>query len=267
MKSCLYRARVRHRRFTPKSHEFEVGTWFLYLDLAELDRVFAGRWLWSVERFNIVSFRRADYLGPRDQPLDEAVRLAVEGELGFRPEGPVRLLTTPRVLGVGFNPVSFYYCFEADGETLAAVVSEITNTPWKERRAYVHDARAAGGRGGPFEFEKDFHVSPFIDMDVDYRWVFRNPGPRLSVHMDDLQRGALKPGVAPGDRIFDATLSAERRELTGWTLAWVLVRYPWLPVKVLLVIYLQALLLFFKRVPFFTHPTKRASVGPGGPLS
>ena len=267
MNSCLYRARVRHRRFLPKSHEFEVGTWFLYLDFTEVDAVFSGRWLWSVERFNVVSFRRTDYLEPFELSLDEAVRQRVEGQLGFRPQGPVRLLTMPRVLGVCFNPVSFYYCFEPDGETLAALVSEITNTPWNERRAYVHNARAEDGRGGPFEFKKDFHVSPFVDMDIDYRWIFGIPGSRLSVHMADLQRGAHKPGIAPGDRIFDATMTAERRELTGGALAWVLMRYPWSPVKVLAAIYLQALILFLKRVPFLSHPTKRPAMKSGPPLS
>ena len=47
-----------------------------------------------------------------------------------------------------------------------------------------------------FRFAKDFHVSPFMGMDVDYDWRFRDPGETLNVHMIILEAGT---------RIFDAT--------------------------------------------------------------
>ena len=53
------------------------------------------------------------------------------------PPGPLRLLTMPRIAGLVFNPVSFYYAFEPDGETLAGVLAEVTNTPWGERHTYL----------------------------------------------------------------------------------------------------------------------------------
>ena len=81
-------------------------------------------------------------------------RALVAERSGRAPEGPIRVLTHLRTLGHCFNPVSFYYCFAADGETLEAVVAEVTNTPWGERHAYV-----VGG-----ELEKELHVSPFMPM-------------------------------------------------------------------------------------------------------
>ena len=89
----------------------------LYLDLDEVDRIFAGRWLWSNGRGNIAQFRRSDYLGPAELTLAEAVRQRVEHATGHRPSGPIRLLTHLRYFGYVFNPVSFYYCFAADGVT------------------------------------------------------------------------------------------------------------------------------------------------------
>lgn len=127
--SAVYEGVVRHRRGTPRPHAFSYRMAQLYLDLDEVDAVFRGRWLWSVGRRNLAEFRRADFLGPAEQPLKEAVKDRVEAAIGERPAGPVRLLTHLRYAGVVFNPVSFYYCFDADGETLHSIVAEITNTP------------------------------------------------------------------------------------------------------------------------------------------
>ena len=134
--SAIYEGRVRHRRHAPRAHAFEYRMAQLYLDLDEVDAVFRERWLWSVERPNLASFRRRDFLGDPAQPLAEAVRDRVERASGERPGGPVRLLTHLRYAGYSFNPVSFYYCHAADG-ALHSIVAEITNTPWKERHAYV----------------------------------------------------------------------------------------------------------------------------------
>ena len=109
--------------------------------------VFEGRWLWSAGRRNVAEFRRSDYLGPRHRPLIEAVRDCAEQASGRRPRA-VRLLTHLRYAGYVFNPVSFYYCFGADGTRLECIVAEITNTPWGERHAYVLPVRQAERQAG-----------------------------------------------------------------------------------------------------------------------
>lgn len=246
--SAVYRGRVRHRRFGERPHAFSYDLSMLYLDLDELPRLFRGRWLWSLERFNWRSFRRRDYLGPADVPLRQAVLDRVEERLGHRPGGAVRLLTHLATAGLCFNPVSFYYVFEADG-ALAAVVAEITNTPWGERHAYVLPTREAQGDGRrhAWTFAKAFHVSPFLPMDLDYVWHLDDPGERLTVHMEDRRGDEL---------VFDATLTLERRPWTARSLAACLVRQPVTPLKVLGAIYWQALRLWLQRAPFHVHPRK-----------
>jgi DUF1365 family protein len=247
MHSAVYTGRLRHRRVEPVPHAFSYGTTMLWLDLAELDDVFRGRWLWSVRRPAPARFRRSDYLGVEDRPLDVAVRERVAAETGCRPKGPIRLLTQLRMLGFSFNPVSFYYCYDAQDAHVEAIVAEITNTPWNERHAYV--LRAAPRKPMHFGLSKAFHVSPFMPMDMTYDWRFSAPGDRLAVHMANLRGGRL---------IFDATLVLRRREISGPRLAATLLRQPAAPLAVVGRIYWQALRLWAKRIPFHVHPAKRA---------
>ncbi len=244
---AVYEGVVRHRRSVPHPHAFEYRIAQLYLDLDEIDRAFARRWLWSAGRRNVAQFRRSDYLGPADLPLAEAVRRVVQQATGHRPRGPVRLLTHLRYFGYVFNPVSFYYCFDRDGVTLVAIVAEITNTPWNERHAYVLPIETAQvqGRALQWNFQKAFHVSPFMPMAREYAWRFTTPGDELLVQMDVLHEGR---------REFDATLALKRRPLNGASLARVLWRYPLMTAQVFGGIHWQALRLWVKRNPIHEHP-------------
>ncbi len=239
----------------PRPRTFAYALHLVYLDLDELERVFAGRWLWSVERPNVVSFQRADYLGPQALPLDRAVRERASAGVGRPLTGPVRMLTHLRTLGHAFNPVTFYYCFDsADPERLEAVVAEITNTPWGERHAYVVDARGPGPAAVSAEgevcavFAKAFHVSPFLSLDHEYRWSLTVPGPELCVRMENHEAGRL---------VFEAELALRREPLDAGALRRALVRCPLGTWKVHAAIYWQALQLWLARTPFFPHPAKR----------
>ena len=257
--SALYTGRVRHRRYAPHAHAFEYKLFLMYLDLSELDRVFAGRWLWSAGRRNVAEFRRSDYLGDPAVPLDQAVRDCVQQRTGQRPSGPIRLLTHLRYFGQCFNPVSFYYCYAADGHTLETVVAEITNTPWKQRHSYVLPIAEATTRGGihAWHFDKRFHVSPFMAMEHAYAWRLGIPGQALRVHME-----VLPPHATPGpsqQREFDATLVLERKPIDGRHLAGVLLRFPLMTLRVLAAIHWQALRLWLRGNPVHDHPDTRST--------
>lgn len=253
MESGLYTGWVRHRRFGPAENAFRYRLWMAYVDLRELPTLFDRYWLWSARRPAIAWFRRADYLGPPDVPLDDAVRDLVEARTGRRPVGPVRMLTHLRYFGWCSNPVSFYYCFDSAGSEIETIVAEITNTPWNERHAYVLQASTAEREGAKvlrFRFEKAFHVSPFMPMDMRYDWRFTAPSEGLDVHMDNLRNDG---------REFDATLHLRREPITSFTLARALVRFPLMTAKVSLAIYWQALRLLLKGARFHAHPAAVAS--------
>lgn len=249
VRSCVYTGWVRHRRFEPVQHAFRYRIAQPMLDLDELDKIFQRRWFWSVDRPNWASFHRRDHLGDPVAPLADSVRNLVESEIGRRPSGRIRLLTHPRYFGYVMNPVSFFYCHDADGE-LDAIVSEIHNTPWKERHCYVHDAAEARVRcirgAMRFDFDKVFHVSPFHPMDHRYVWRFSQPGPRLLVHMENVDRRG---------RPFDATLVMRRRPMTGGSLARLLAGHPFQTGSVVARIYWQALRLRLKGAVFHPHPS------------
>ncbi len=243
--SALYEGWVHHRRFADVDHEFRYRVAMAYLDLGELPGALDHRPLASARGPALARFRRADHLGDPDVPLDVAVRDHVQAEGGARPLGPIRVLTTLRSFGVGFNPVRFYYCFTPAEDGLEAVVAEVTNTPWGESHAYV--LRAGGNGSGALrgEMPKRMHVSPFLGMDHTYAWRLTEPGRELVVHLENRE---------DGQRAFDATLRMHCRPLNRRTLSETLLRHPPQTLRVLAGIYGQAARLKLKGAPYHPHP-------------
>lgn len=249
MNSALYRGWISHRRFAPRRHAFRYRIGLLYLDLDEQEAVLGLSPLSGHSRLAPFSFRESDYLTTftrQGMRLSDAVREQVRQAIGQAPQGSICLLTQPRSWGLSFNPVSFFYCYEADGQ-LAAILAEVTNTPWGERFHYVLPAQAPQDS---FDFHqhfavaKAFHVSPFLPRDLEHRMSFSPAAKRLGVHMADWQ-GELK--------LFDATLNLKREALNRSSLHGYLRRFPWMTAKTCLAIYWQALRLLLKRVPIFAH--------------
>jgi DUF1365 family protein len=219
----------------------------VYLDLDEIDQLFKESWLWSVRRSALVAFRRSDYHGNPSEPLTDSVRMTVETATGRKPQGPIRMLTHLRYAGYCFNPVTFYYCFNTDGETLQTIMAEITNTPWGERFTYVLplDQAEKTGDWNIWRLKKSFHVSPFMPMSHSYEWKFTEPSDRLSVYMANFEAGELQ---------FHAALALYRRELTGSNLANELMMIPFMTLKVTTAIYWEAFRIWLKRIPYIPHP-------------
>jgi uncharacterized protein len=254
--SCLYEGFVRHRRATPRD-ELRFPLFMAYLDLDELPQLFDGSLLWSARRPAPAWFRRADHLGDPRTPLREAVRALVAECAGVALDGPVRLLTHLRYLGHCFNPVSFYYCFDASGQRVRALVAHVTNTPWGESHSYVLDARERSHHGSATvlsgRFAKRLHVSPLMGMEHSYEWRASEPGARLSVHISSAHE---REG-----HVFDATLSLRRREIDARELRRALIRHPALTLRLTARIYAHALGLRLRGAPYHPHP--RASAGGG----
>ena len=244
--SAIYVGRLGHSRLGPRPHAFSYPLYMLYLDLDELDAA-PSTFVFGIEAARPLSFRRRDYLGSGS--LKQAVADEVERATGVRPRGPIRLLTHVRAFGYVFNPVSFYYCFKEDGQSLAAVVAEITNTPWGERHCYVLPACEGGAQRS---FPKAFHVSPFFGMAQVYDWDFTSPGKTLAVSMTNHEAG--RP-------VFHADLTLSRRPFKVLGLLSLAVRWPAMSLLLHAAIYYQALRLWLKGIPFLNHPATRPGRG------
>lgn len=242
MNSSLYHGQVRHTRYKPRRHAFRYRLFQFYLDLDELPEVLDRIWFCSSRRAAPVRFRRSDHLGPRELPLKAAVKQKIRELGGPEVDGRVCLLTNLRHFGYGFNPVSFYFCFDRD-ERPRAVLAEVNNTPWGEQHCYLvpHSAEQPDLR--PLQ-KKEFHVSPFMDLDMHYRWAISDPRDRLTIHIENLR---------DGERLFDAALALRREPLTAKNLARMMVSFPFMTLKVIGAIYLEALRLWLKKVPFHPH--------------
>ncbi|MGZ4228654.1 MAG: DUF1365 domain-containing protein [Solirubrobacteraceae bacterium] len=243
--SCIYEGTIRHRRLQPL-HEFRHRLALWYVDLDELPELLGGRLLESSP--GPLRFRRPDYHGDPQMPLTEAVRNTVAERTGSRPLGPIRLLTQLRSFGHCFNPVSFYYCLSAGANRVQAILAEVTNTPWGERHAYVLAGSREGSALMVSSVDKAMHVSPFMAMDLSYTARATAPGQTLSVHMESSRAGT---------RVFDATLSLSRRELTPDSARRLTARYPAATVRVLALIYAQALRLKLAGAGVHPHPGER----------
>jgi DUF1365 family protein len=247
VRTCLYQGRVRHRRESPAVHDFSYSVYMACLDLDELPQALRGRWLWSAERLAPLRFRRSDHFGDPGEPLAESVRRLVGERTGRRPQGGVLLLTNLRHFGHVFNPLSLFYCLDPTGESIEAVVAEVSNTPWHERHLYVLDAIGRAPENGWYVFDqaKEFYVSPFMAMDAMYRFRLTLPGETLGVQIDS---------AGADGRFFTASMGLRRRPASGAGLVRVLARFPLMTLKVVGAIHFEALRLWIKRVPVFPHP-------------
>lgn len=248
--SALYTGMVRHRRFSPKQHAFQYKVMMVYLDTREIDELFSLSPLWSTKRWAPVCFKREDFHISDDTvsgqlpSVDNAVRATVYARTGITLKGPIRMLVNLRYWGVNMNPLSTYYCFDETGTELVAILAEVHNTPWNERHSYVL-AGESRKQKQEYQFDKAFHVSPFNPMNMQYRWFSTNPTETLLIHLENWQ---------DDKKIMDATLTLEKEPFSVRSMNNILIRFPWMTVKVIAAIYWQALLLWSKGVSIFNHP-------------
>ncbi|MBF9035846.1 DUF1365 family protein [Rhodobacterales bacterium HKCCE2091] len=230
-----------HARRGSVSNAFRYGVDYLLID-PDSDR---GPWFFSRNRFNLFAIHDRDHGGPRGDGRGASWAREVFVARGIAPEASDRvlLLTQPRFLGIGFNPVSFWLLLR--GDDLLAAIAEVNNT-FGDRHSYLcaRDDFEPIGPGDRVSAAKVFHVSPFQDIAGRYRFAFRVNDDRIAIAI----------GLRDGDGGLHATLTGPRRRLTSGAILWSAIRRPFGAARVVALIYWQALRLKLKRVPYRSRP-------------
>ena len=253
--SAIYRGFVRHRRFTPKQHEFDYPLFMMLMKADEIPQLLEKFWQLGSKALSWARFKRSDYLDNANQTLSESVReklAALTGKPRSQLDGDVFILCHLRYLGLYFSPLNLYFLRQGDGYRY--MLAEVSNTPWNERHYYCIDL------DDPKPHAKAFHVSPFNPLQQQYRWRITPPDARelqCLVHIESWQDLETDSGETAETKIFDATLSLQRVPLNQSELTRVLIRTPVQTASIVAGIYWQALKLYCKGVPFHSHPGRR----------
>jgi DUF1365 family protein len=247
MEPAVYTGTLRHRRFEPKRHQFSYRLFMVLLDIDRIPEAMRVSPFTSYHRFNLSSFYPSDHFG--DPALSLRVRLEADAATNglVLPEGPVLLLTHPRYLGYVFNPISVYYCFDRTGE-LKTIAAEVRSTFGETHVYWLSDGnRESGSRSHIHRCAKKMHVSPFMPMDLEYRFALTAPEGRLVAHIAAVD--------SSGRSSFDATLTLQREPWDSRSIHKALLVHPWMTAKVIGSIHWEALRLWIKGVPLFPHPS------------
>ena len=262
MHSCIYEGHVAHQRRQPVDHKFRYGLNMVYVDLDELPQLIRDG-IVSDRKLSLAALLPEDHLAlSADEDgitnkhctsLRYRIWNVVQRETGESVRGPVRLLTQLRYFGYYFSPLNLYYCFDEADDRLQAIVAEVSNTPWREQHLYVLHAGNRAKNVNAFTHAKTFHVSPFMDIGLHYRWGISTPGQQLQVSLSNCSEGAKTS-------FLDAELRLARRPLSRASMTRMLVRYPFMTAQILGAIYFQAFRLWWKACPYYPHPKTRSTL-------
>ena len=188
LNSCIYVGEVRHKRLSPREHSFFYKIFFLAIDLDEVQKLSTFGWWFKCDKFAPLNFRSADYLQQKESVTKQLVWHKVQQLGGKNLAGRVMFIGQMRCFGLYFSPINLYYCYNHNNQ-LAYLLAEVSNTPWRERHYYLIDIKEN------LVCDKDFHVSPFMDLNMRYHWRIKAPDENLSLHIDNYGEKKYSPPV------------------------------------------------------------------------
>jgi DUF1365 family protein len=234
-----------HNRLQPKQHRFNYNVFMFYIDLDEVEMLRKKLWMFSKNKFNFFSLRDSEHLQlPIENPdktksiKEQISRYLSENGLEIN-DGKIMLLTNLNVLGYNFNPVSFYYCFDKNNLPLC-VVAEIGNT-FGEMKPFLLGKEQLVDRKFYLNTKKYFYVSPFIDHDTNFDFNLTIPDEKLNIRIDDYKNE---------ERFFISTLTGTQKSLNNLNLLWYSIRFPFITLKIITLIHLNAIKLWMKKIPY-----------------
>lgn len=237
--SCIYETLIMHCRVRPKRHQFIHRIFMFYLDLDEIEMLTHRLFFFKRNKRAVYSFRDDDHFEKNNTTVKEKLRRFLQ-EKGINIDlGKVMLLTNLRTWGHLFNPVSFYFCFDASGNPLC-IVPEIGNT-FGEIKPFLIGLETQQGKKFVSRQKKYFYISPFVDLDAEMEFRIYMPAEHLNIAIDDYDKEG---------RFIYTTMSGRRVALNNRNLFWYTLRFPFITLKVIFLIHFHALLLWLKGIPY-----------------
>lgn len=243
--SAIYHGIVRHARYMPKKHRFAYKVFSLLLDIDELESLSKKFKLFSLNRFNVFSFRTSDHGAKDGTPLRPFIEKILEKEKIKSPEN-ILVMCYPRIFGYVFNPITVYYCLE--NKKISAMIYEVNNT-FGEDHIYVVPQNKTD-RPTKHNRKKKLHVSPFISMDAEYSFTTEIPDEELKVIIREKSNGAP---------LLLASFIGQRATFNDKELLKAFFRYPLMTIKIVIGIHYEALRLILKGVIYIKRPSKGSS--------
>lgn len=253
--SKIFKGTVSHTRMRETKHTFTYNIELPYFDLTEVDKLFNSSFLWSKNRFNIASFHEKDFFDNLNGSLFNHVKCIAQPYLSGKEIKHIRVLGNCRFLGLFFNPICVYYCFDETNKCLGCI-AQVTNTPWLEKHCYFIPAQSNSHYDSKslrqqHIFEKRFHVSPFMPMNQIYHWNSLFTDEKLSIHMKNFEEGK---------EVFNVSLKLKPTSIKEYSFTRFALAKPLNVCKTISAIYYQALKLWLKKSTFYNHNRKEKLV-------
>lgn len=250
MQSAIYHGSLRHRRHKPTQNNFKYDVFMLYIDLDEIPSLLKLSPLFNEKRWSFAQLKRNDYLGDKAISIKQAVLAELKRQLNIDDCHKIRMLTNVRQFGFIINPISIYYCFDRDNR-LIAMIAHVTNTPWQQSIAYALQCDPTKHKQR-IQFDKQMHVSPFNPMHLSYDWRSNVPAEKLWVNID------VNDKNANNQTVLDATLILNHQPMNSKNLNRMILKFPFMTIKVMTSIYWQAVKLWLKKTPLHPLPKTKA---------
>ncbi|XQW83378.1 DUF1365 domain-containing protein [Thalassotalea piscium] len=250
--SSIYLGNINHRRFSPKKHSFDLRLYMLAFDVSEIEQGNINKGVLGLSWFHPLRFVEKDYLKNEPYGLPTRIRNKVHTLNGHTDVSKIIMLVQVRCFGIYFSPANFYFCYDQN-DNCTQMLAEVSNTPWNERHYYLVDLL---NNSGDLMTKKTFQVSPFMDLDMTYHWHIKPPSSSGNKLLVKIENKKINQNNGDIEKIFDATLSMDKKALTNRNLWRIWCQLPVMTIKVVVGIYWQALRLLIKRIPFIGYQSK-----------
>ncbi len=235
------RAHVRHRRTRPFTYEFGHRTSMWLVDVSDPEAAFP-RWLRA-----LASIRSVDHFAADDErPLPAKIRSYLDAQQVPWTATRVLMLANARSLGYVFDPLTTYFCFDADG-ALEGVLAEVHNT-YGERHCYPLEVTERSAA----TVDKEFYVSPFFAVEGRYDIRTRLTGSRVAVGISLTQ---------DGETVFTASVHGDLEPATRGRVLRAVARNPIPSQRVSALIRWHGVRLWLRRLPVVPRRPHRAPKG------